>query len=179
MHQTICLLLLTACLSAQSTSNAARAAIRKAKNLPVSSLDSRLPKVSLKFFLKYEAAGAPIAWAISDCDDDPATRHSADSPVCVEADFSLKSGTTVAVVVSVGNLGRIQGHTALVRATVTNLGGLPRIVRRLGDLPMELQRWAPETPRDLPLPVEALQTGKDAQPVCRGWVFLLNSSSSE
>jgi len=57
-----CFLLLTVCSWAQSPSarKTEQAAIQSAKKLLVSSLDSSLPKVSLEFFLKYEAPGVPI-----------------------------------------------------------------------------------------------------------------------
>lgn len=45
---------------APSPEKAEQAAIQRAKNALVSSLDHSLPKVSLEFFLNYEAGGAAI-----------------------------------------------------------------------------------------------------------------------
>jgi hypothetical protein len=124
----------------------------------VSSLDSRLPNVSLEFFLNYEAARLPVTWEIVDCGEPTAVspKDLAPASTCIEADFGLKNGTTATVVVSVGFSDQSQGVQKLVSATITNLGGMPRPVRRLGDLPMELHRPAPKGPRDLPPPTEGL-----------------------
>lgn len=41
--------------------------INRVKNLPVSSLDHRLPRVTLEF-LQYEGEGAPIKWSTEPCE---------------------------------------------------------------------------------------------------------------
>jgi hypothetical protein len=131
-------------------------AIRHAKNVLVSSLDRSLPKVSLEFFLKYEAGGAPIQWDVNDCGEqerNAATDRGLGSPMCVEADFQ-KDRTGVTVIVSVGTLTQgPSGTPVLYRVTVADQGESRRV--RLSDLPMELRRPAPRTPRDLTLPVIA------------------------
>jgi hypothetical protein len=150
--------LFAACACAQSSNGVSQSIIGRAKKFTVASLDSRLPKVSLEFFLNYEAQGLPVTWQIADCGgtNTISPKDFASDSRCIEADFSLKNGTTVTVVVSVRNSGQTQRVDKLVRATITNLGGTPRPVRRLGDLPMELQRPAPKGPRDLPAPTEGL-----------------------
>jgi hypothetical protein len=155
------LLLLTVCLWAQPSSakKTEEAAIRRAKNLMVSSFDRSLPNVSLEFFLRNEGGGAPIKWEVNDCGEqteNPATDRGRDSSMCVEADFDVKDRAAVTVLVSVGTFkGGPSGVPALLRVTIT-LSGISRPVRYLGDLPMELHRPAPRLPRDLPVPAGAL-----------------------
>jgi hypothetical protein len=155
-------LLLTVYLWAQtpSTNKTEKAAIRRAKSLIVSSFDRGLPSVSLEFFLKNEGGGAPIKWEVNDCgehDGNPATNDRRDPPMCVEADFEAKNLTSVTVLVSVGTLkGGPSRVSALLSVTISDLSGISRPVRRLGDLAMELHRPAPRPPRDPPDPVGAL-----------------------
>lgn len=136
-----------------------KAAIQRVKNALVSSLDSSLPKVSLEFFLNYESGGAPIQWQLIDCGEPtgkPSTNRGTDSPLCVEADFE-KDQMDVAVLISAGTLknGPLS-LPALLRVTVNGPGGKSHSLRRLGELPKELHRPAPRSPRDFPVPVIAL-----------------------
>jgi hypothetical protein len=169
-------LLLTVCLWAQpsSTNRTEKAAIRRAKNLKVSTFDRSLPNVSLKFFLRNEGGGAPIKWEVNDCGEqteNPATDRGRDSPMCVEADFDVKDRNAVTVLVSVGTFeGGPSGVPALLRVTITDISGISRPVRHLSDLPMELHRPAPRLPQDLPVPVGALSSvpnhGRIGPPLC-------------
>jgi hypothetical protein len=138
---------------------AENAAIKRVKTVDVSSLDRGLPKVTLEVFLKYEGEGAPIKWRVSNCDQstgNPSIDREWDSPMCVEADIDLKGDRSAAVVVSVGTLktGPV-GVPAVFSVTVTDPSGMGRVVRHLSDLPMELHRPLPKSPRDLPLAVDA------------------------
>jgi len=139
-----------------SSSKTERTAIQRAKNVLVASLDRGLPKVSLEFFLKYEAGGEPIHWEVNDCgEEDGSAPSGLDSPMCVEADFQ-KERTGVTVMVLVGTFTRgLSRAPTLYGVTVADQGGSSRRVRQLSDLPMELRRPAPRTPRDLPVPVIA------------------------
>jgi hypothetical protein len=140
----------------QSANKTEKAAIQRAKNVLVSSLDSSLPKVSLEFFLNYEAGGAPIQWEVNDCGEQTGKRlrDRGASALCVEADFA-KDQTDVAVMVSVGTLKKgPSGVPVLVRVTVNGPGGRSRSPR-LGELPKELHRPAPKSPRDFPAPIIA------------------------
>jgi hypothetical protein len=154
--------LLTAYLYAQppSADKIERAAIQRAKNLLVSSVDRSLPKVSLEFFLKSEGGGAPIKWEVNDCGEQTgnlAADEGRDFPMCVQADMDVKDGDAVTILVTVGTFNRrLVGTPALFRAAITDRSGLVRPVRRLSDLPMELHRPRPKQPRDLPTPVGAL-----------------------
>ena len=131
------------------------AAIQRAKSVLVSSLDSSLPKVSLEFFLNYEAGGTPIKWGVTDCGEqtgNPSLDHGSDSDMCVEADFE-KDQTDVAVLVSVGRFEKgPSGTPAFFSASLTGPSGQKHSLRRLGELPKELHRPAPRMPRDLPVP---------------------------
>jgi hypothetical protein len=148
--------LLTGYLGAQPSAGEKmdQAAIRHAKSVLVSSLDSSLPKVTLEFFLNYESGGADIHWEVNDCGEqtgNPATDRGSDSPMCVEADFT-KDQTDVTVIVSVGAFQKgLSGKLALFSVTVHGSSGSVHSLR-LGDLPKELHRPAPRMPRDLPVP---------------------------
>lgn len=152
----LCFSLLTLALWAQgpTISKAEQAAIQRAKTTLVSSLDNSLPKVTLEFFLNYESGGADIRWEVNDCGEqtgNPADRGS-DSPMCVEADFA-KDQTTVTVSVSVGTFKKgVSGAPALFYISVQDSSGKSRSLRRLGELPKELHRPPPKSPRDLPAP---------------------------
>jgi len=155
-------LLLTVCSWAQpsSANKTEEVAIQRAKSLIVSSFDHSLPNVSLEFFLKYEAEGARIKWAVNDSGDHtarPAIEQERGSLICVEAHFEFKGQTAVTVLVSVGTFDRgPSGVPALISVTITDTSRISRPVRHLSDLPMELHRPAPRPPRDLPVPVGAL-----------------------
>lgn len=154
----LCFLLIVSVFSeAQSRNKAETAAILRAKNALVSSFDSSLPKVSLEFFLKYEAGGAPITWERADCGQEsanPPMDHGSGHPLCVAASFD-KGQTAVTVIVSVGTLqiGR-PGTPALLRVSIDGPSGRIESLR-LRDLPRELHRPAPREPRDLSAPTIA------------------------
>jgi len=129
-----------------------QAAIQRAKNALVSSLDRSLPKVSLEFFLNYEAGGEPIKWEVTDCweqTENPPIDQVSDSDMCVEADFE-KDQTDAAVLVSVGTFAEgPTGVPAFFSASVTGPSGKRLPLRHLGDLPMALHRPSPRLPRNL------------------------------
>jgi len=133
-----------------------RAAVLHAKNLLVSSLDSRLPRISLEYFLAYEAEGVPGKWAIVKCDNQ--SKQPNVSPVlCVKTDFELKNGNYLTLVIELEGTqnGKFTGEK-MVRVTVNNPTGEVRQVQNLGDLPMALHRRPSKAgsrpPRDLPPP---------------------------
>lgn len=140
------------------TNKEEEAAIERVKGLQASSLDPGLPKVTLEFFLKYEGEGAPVKWGMSNCDQlrrNPATDSGRDPAVCVKAEIDLKDNRSVIVVVSLGTpKPRPSSVPTVFSVTVTDQGRI-RDVQRLSDLPMELHRPLPKSPRDLPLPVAA------------------------
>lgn len=108
--------------------------------------------MTLEFFLKYEGEGAPIKWRTSNCDQlngNPFIDRERDSTICVEADVDLKGDRSATVVVSVGRLktGPV-GVPTVFSVTVTDPSGMAHAVRRLSDLPMELHRPLPKSPRD-------------------------------
>ena len=130
--------------------------IRRVKTLLVSLLDRGLPKVTLDFFLKYEAGGAPIKWKVTDCGERMGVLADDRSPLCVAADFSLKDGRAATVLLSVARLesGRRE-ITEFYDGWVTYPGGTIHHFRQLSDLPAELHRPIPKGPRDLPPPINA------------------------
>jgi hypothetical protein len=152
----ICMLALTAGLGAQTqpVDKEDRDRIQHAKSLLVSLFDGALPKVSLEYFLKYESGGAAIHWEATDCGEqgDPEIDARQEVPMCVEADFD-SNHRSVSVLIAVGtSRNPVSGKPVLFRATITDLGGDTKSIRRFGDLPMELHRPLPRLPRDLPAP---------------------------
>ena len=139
------------------TNKEEEAAIERVKGLQASSLDPDLPKVTLEFFLRYEGEGAPIKWGLSNCGQlrrNPATGPKRESTVCVKAEIDLKDKRSVTVIVSLGTPDRRpSGTCAVFSIRIINQGGMIQDVRRLSDLPMELHRPLPKSPRDMPLPV--------------------------
>jgi hypothetical protein len=152
---TIWLVLLIGCSCAQSIAQDAREkeTIQRTKRLLVSSVDRSLPKVSLEYFLKYESAGADIHWEVNDCGEQSGNAEvdiSRDFPMCVEADFD-SNHRSVSVMIAVGTSKKgVSGRPALFSATITDPDGKTKSLRQLGDLPKELQRRLPKSPRDLP-----------------------------
>lgn len=170
MRQTIVkllFLLLTVCAWAQrpSADKTEMAAVQRVKGLPISSLDSSLPTVTLEFFLKYEGEGAPIKWEVNDCGEktrDTALEHGRDSAMCIQADIALKDGRAAAVLISVGTFKRGAVDVPRVYGVrVTYPDGTIRRLDRLSDLPVELHRPLPKGPKDLPAPVSARWGGLD------------------
>jgi hypothetical protein len=147
---------LTALSFAQSraSTKTGNVAIQHVKKLLVSSFDSRLPKVSLEYFLRYETEGAPINWGANECDKESVKPTTPLSHNCVQADVDLTNGGSVTVIVSVAVFkdGSF-GDAALVSMTVTDLSGLVRHLSALGNLPIELHRPPIRVPKDLPIPV--------------------------
>ena len=129
--------------------------IQHAKGLLVSTLDRSLPKVSLEYFLKYESAGALIHWEVNDCGEqtgDPAVDKDRDLPTCVEADFDVDH-RAITIFIAVGTVNKaVSGAPALFSATITEPGGSIKSLRQLGELPKELHRPLPKSPRDVPDP---------------------------
>ena len=75
--------------------------------------------------------------------------------MCVEADIDLKDDRAATVLISVGTRKTgLVGVPTVFGVTITDPDGMIRRVRRLSDLPMELHRWLPKWPKDLPVPVE-------------------------
>jgi len=150
-------LLLSSLLWSQSShSTGAEDDIVRVKALQVSSVDSSLPRVTLEFFLNYEGGGIPIAWRASNCD-----QGNVNGPrdgkrkfiACVEADLALKDDRHAHVVVSIEeSKAHPAGVPRVSRVAVTDTNGRTRVLERLSDLPVELNRPLPKTPRDLPLP---------------------------
>jgi hypothetical protein len=165
----LCFLLLPRSLGAQPSvaDKTEQAAIQLAKSALVSSFDSSLPKVSLEFFLSYEAGGTPIKWQVIACQGqtgNPPVDRRSDSDMCVEADFA-KDQTGVTVLVSVGTFRKgPSGAPALFNVTVRSPSGKIHSLRRLGELPKELHRPAHGMPRDLPVPVTASSESPCAAP---------------
>jgi hypothetical protein len=149
----ICLIL-AGSMSAQSKSpsDTEKAAIQFAKKTPVSSLDRDLPKVSLEFFLQYESGGAPIKWEVNDCGEQTGKPDNAetDSPICVEAGVDVKNGS-LTVMVAVGTYKNgLTGAPTFFFGSITDVHGNVRPLRRLRELPVELHRRLPSSPKELP-----------------------------
>ena len=150
-------LMLVSFLCAQSSSDEKKDAqtIQHAKNLLVSTLDRSLPKITLEYFLKYESGGAAIHWEVNDCGEqtgDPETDKGRDFPICVETDFDVEH-RAITIFIAVGSSDKgISSAPALFSATITEPDGKVKSLRQLGELPKELHRPLPKSPRDVPNP---------------------------
>lgn len=134
----------------RSSTKNEEAVIQHVKNLLASSFDTRLPRVSLEYFLAYETDGAPAKWIVTECEEHAAKRN---SPTCVQADFDLNNGSGLTILIRVeGSRSQNSTDSSVVSLSVTGLTGNVRQIRSLGDLPMELHRMPSRTPKDLPLP---------------------------
>lgn len=161
MRQTILTLsfqLLTLCVWAQGSSadKTEMDTIQQVKTLLVSTLDHDLPKVTLEFFLRYEGEGAPIRWKVNECGEQTrdTVAHGRDSATCVKAEVGLKDGRAVIVLVSVGKFNKGPVYLPSVYGVrVTYPEGTTHRLDRLRDLPVELHRPPPKSPKDLPVPV--------------------------
>jgi|SRR5579859_227706 len=141
------LILASASLSAHSSdSKEEKAAIDHAKAVMVSSLDDRLPKITLEYFLAYESEGAEIHWEVNDCGEqsgNPEADRDRDFPMCVEADFDVHH-RAVSVFIVIGTAGKgPSGNPELFSASITDQDGKTHSVPRLGDLPKDLRRPLP------------------------------------
>jgi hypothetical protein len=142
----LCLsLLLTSCLWAQPSADdkEGHSTIEYAKKMHVSSIDARLPKVSLEFFLNYESEGSPIHWELNYCGEqtgNPSEDQGRNFPVCVEADFDVHH-RSVSVVVAIGTPNQGDRRTpSFFSGTITAPDGASHSFGRLGDLPAQLRR---------------------------------------
>lgn len=113
--------------------------IEQVKQIPVSRLDSALPRrVSVADWLQTTAGpGAKIGWALR-YTDASATDGGRDFPTCVEADVVMKNGRSINIYIAVGTPGKVGNHKAFVFET--DLMGQREIttVRHLSDLPAAL-----------------------------------------
>ncbi len=130
-----------------------KAALDKGQNVLISTFDSALPKVTLKYFLESESDGAKIEWEVNDCGEqtgDPAVDHDRDVPTCVEASFTLKDKRTVDVMVAVGSEKTgIATKPTLFSCTITDENGTRSV--KLIELPAKIHRGrqhAPQRDRD-------------------------------
>lgn len=148
---TTCVCLLTSVLLSQSDSE--NTAISQVKRTLASQVDSRLPKVSLEYFLSYEAGGSPVQWEVNDCNTQvgpTVNKHEGGTPVCVEADFdgNRRSVNVFVSIRTANDAGR--NAPAFFDATVTEIDGSQRHLRQLADLPAALHRPMHPSPRDIP-----------------------------
>ena len=168
----LAVLSLSLCDSAQprTSDNSAQAVIRYVKTLSASSFDGRLPRISLADFLSYESGSVQGNWAVVECEKRATTAGNyakRDSPTCVQADYDLKPaehldgparslsrGGVVAILISVERAkdGHLGGQ-AILKLAVTDSTGTVHQIRNPADLPMELHRPPPRTPKDVPFPV--------------------------
>jgi len=126
-------------------------AIHNAKSILASSFDSRLPRVSLEYFLEYETDGAPAKWIVTECKEHAVKRSSS---TCVQADFDLNNGAALTILIRLdGPQNQKFQYPSVVSLSVTELDGNVRQIRSLADLPMELHRWpSGRSPADLAPP---------------------------
>jgi hypothetical protein len=138
-------LLLAAAVHGQTSLEAK--AVARAKRLPVSQLDPKLPKVPLEKFLQAQAgSGAEIKWESNDCGEqtgDPKIDRARDLPICAQADVLLKDGRRIALMVAVGSVRKgMGGAPGLWWLELAVPNGLPESLKHLSDLPVRLRQTA-------------------------------------
>jgi len=156
----ICVLLLPCtALTQASEDNNDSMLIERAQRLLVSKLDSSLPKVTLDYFVRYEAAGTEVRWEVNDCGEQTGNAEAdrdRDIPTCVEADFDVDQ-RVVNLMIAIGSVKQGLSKTPSVfSAVVTDSNGQVHSLGRLGELPKQLHRPLPKAPRDLRSPAPAL-----------------------
>lgn len=126
-----------------------KAALDKGQNVLISTFDSALPKVSLRYFLESESDGAKINWEVNDCGEqtgDPAVDRERDVPTCVEASFTLKDKRTIDVMVAVGSVKTgLAIKPTLFSCTITDENGTRTL--KLIELPAQIHRGRPQAPQ--------------------------------
>ena len=156
-----CTLLLTGTTLPQSSEDGSdKRLIERAQRMLVSTLDGSLPKVTLDYFVRYEAAGSEVRWEVNDCGEqtgDAETDRDRDIPTCVEADF-LVDQRAVTLMIAVGSVKQgLSKAPSMFSAAVTDSNGQVHSLRTLSELPKELHRPLPKAPRGRPSPAPALQ----------------------
>ena len=153
-------LLVSSLLAAQSDPSEKRDQefIEHTKKLLASTLDSRLPKITLQYFLQYESEGKSIAWEVNDCGEqtgNPQVDEGRDIPTCVEADFDANH-YKVTLMIAVGSVKTgMSGPPTLFYGVATDVNGKSYSVHRLGDLPAVVHRPVPRQLRDPQAPKDA------------------------
>ena len=119
-----------------------RAAIRIAKAALISNFDNSLPRISLEYFLDYEAAGAPVVWEATAC---PLTSQAAnaDAYKCVLATVEFRDGRVAMVSVAVGMADK---RVELRSVMITDENGAVRKLPLI-ELPAAIQRMWRKMPR--------------------------------
>lgn len=136
------------------SAKAEKAVIEHVKHVSVSKLDGILPDVSLEFFLEYEGGGVAIRWETEQC---PVAGKSAVVPdhgsnICVKATLNLKNNRSASILLSVGANKDASDIPTVLDLTVVNQNGAIHHIHKLSNLPVELHRPPPKSPRDLRLP---------------------------
>lgn len=147
------LLLAGTALTQASEDGGNKVLIERAQRLLVSRLDGSLPKVTLDYFLRYEAAGSEVRWEVNDCGEQTGaaeTDRDRDIPTCVEADFDADQGA-VTLMIAMGSVKQgLSNAPSVFSAVVIDSNGQVRPLHHLGDLPKELHRPLPNGPRHGP-----------------------------
>ena len=115
------------------------AAIGIAKAALISNFDSNLPRISLEYFLDYEAAGAPVGWEAVACPlTHPATTNG--DQVCVVATIELHDRRVAMVSVAVGTMAKNLGAAVELRGVmITDESGAVRKLPLI-ELPAAMHR---------------------------------------
>lgn len=138
-------------LAQNEPSKIQQAAIRAAKAALISSFDSNLPRISLEYFLAYEAAGAPVVWDTTLCPLTP-RREAANAHTCVLATIELNDGRLAMVSVAVPTPRMAAGPVELRSVMITDEWGAAVRKISLIELPAAIHRKWPKMPQLDPWP---------------------------
>ena len=117
-------------------------------------LSLALISISFCVLAQTQTDGAPVKWIVRGCDRQSTARNAdalRNSPISVEADFSLNDGEALTVLIRVEESQNEQlPSESLVTLMVIDLTGKVRRIPGFVDLPMELHRAFPSrAPTDL------------------------------
>ena len=124
--------------------SAAAAAIKRARNVRVSSFDPALPNLTLQSFLEYETGHAQSEWTTIECESSADLKNA----LCVRTSSEVDDQISVFVTVQVPK--SVTSHPTLVSVEVTDHGLVHPI--RLIELPVVThgRRFRPQSIRDIP-----------------------------
>jgi hypothetical protein len=127
-------------LAQTSGAKSQHGAIQIAKRALISNFDSNLPRISLEYFLNYEAAGASVGWEAMACPLSPRVAINAGAPTCVVATIELPDGRVAMVSVAVNALAKSPGSAVELRSTmITDESGAVRKLPLI-ELPAAIHR---------------------------------------
>ena len=128
------LVLLSGLSPAQPSRALEQRVIAAVKQVDVSKLDVKLPRMRFDAWLQKQIGSVPITWESNDCGEQDGFAQRTDIPLCGQASATLLDGRNVTVMIGVGTLQKgIQGppgvwFLAVEQRTSTHLSDLSKFL---------------------------------------------------